>query len=151
MKVPIAQRKKDEEWVDVAFAYDINGILLVTAKVHSNGRIHEMVIAGRDNISKAEQKRQVEELAKLKVTREKPENIALIKAALQLFEESAEVDKIIIARLLIAFEKALASNRLQRQEDTRNDLMELLNAHKMYQDSVLENTFDTDWYHTLVR
>lgn len=148
MELLIASRPKGEEWVDVTFAYDINGILLVTAKIHSTGRVHEMVIAGRDNISKAEQKRQVEELAKLKVAREKPENLALIKAALQIYEESAQEDKEIIAGLIIEFERALSSNRLQRQEYARNTLAKFLNLRMMYQDSLLENTFDTDWYQT---
>lgn len=47
------------------------------------------------------------------------------------------------------FERALSSNRLQRQENAKNKLTSFLNMQKMYQDSVLENTFDTHWYHTM--
>ena len=87
-KVEITPKPSTEEPIHVTFSYDINGILLVLIEVPSKEKTYEMVIAGRDNMSEEEKQRRIKELAKLQVASEDPENLLLIKRAMQIYEES---------------------------------------------------------------
>jgi len=145
-KVEITPKPSTEEPIHVTFSYDINGILLVLIEVPSKEKTYEMVIAGRDNMSEEEKQRRIKELAKLQVASEDPENLLLIKRAMQIYEESTQEQQERIGELLTAFERSLSSNRFQYREAAKKMLVNYLDAYQMHKDSLLENTFDTDWY-----
>lgn len=146
MEIEVSPKPKGEEKILVTFSYDMNGILLVWIEVPSKSRKYEMVIAGRDNMSEEEKQRRIEELSKLKVASEEDENRLLILRAKRLFEETTMEQQERIGRLLYVFENALSGNRLQYREMAKNRLIEYLDAYEDYKDSILENTFDEDWY-----
>lgn len=145
-KVEITPKPSTEEPIHVTFSYDINGILLVLIEVPSKEKTYEMVIAGRDNMSEEEKQRRIKELAKLQVASEDPENLLLIKRAMQIYEESTQEQQERIGELLTAFERSLSSNRFQYREAAKRILVNYLDAYQMHKDSLLENTFETDWY-----
>lgn len=145
-KVEITPKPSTEEPIHVTFSYDINGILLVLIEVPSKEKTYEMVIAGRDNMSEEEKQRRIKELAKLQVASEDPENLLLIKRAMQIYEESTQEQQERIGELLTAFERSLSSNRFQYREAAKKMLVNYLDAYQMHKDSLLENTFETDWY-----
>lgn len=146
MAIPVTPKPKGEERVTVTFSYDINGMLLVTAEVPSQRKQHRMVIVGRDESTEQERINRVRELASLKVEEENPENIALIRCALQIFEEAPLEVKIKINELLIAYERSLTSNRIQIREHAKKNLIAFLSLYKMHEHSMLENEFSQDWY-----
>lgn len=146
IKVAITPKPKGEEEVQVTFAYDINGLLLVVIEVPSTGKSYEMVISGRDDISKEEKEYRIKELAKLQVASEAPENLELIKYTLQIYEELSPDQQEQVGNLLVNFERSLSSNRLQYREMAKNNLVKFLNEYKMQQDNLLENSFEESWY-----
>lgn len=146
MEIDVTPKPRGEEPINVTFSYDINGILLVLIEVPSKAKTYEMVIVGRDNLSEEEKQRRIDELAKLRVASEEPENLLLIERAKQMFEEATMEHQEHIGQLLYAFEQALSSNRLQNRETARKALIKYLDAYEMQKDSVLENTFEADWY-----
>ncbi len=146
MTIEVTPKPKGEEVIIVTFSYDINGILLVWIEVPSKEKKYEMVIAGRDDMSPEEKQRRIWELSQLKVVVEEDENHLLIQRAKKVFEESTMEQQERIGHLLYAFEKALAGNRLQYREFTRNKLAQYLDAYEQYKENILENTFDENWY-----
>ncbi len=146
METVITPKPKGEEKVLVTFSYDINGMLLVTADVPSKGKQYRMVINGQDESTEEERMRRVRELASLKVAEEEPENIALIRCALQVFEEASAEDKEQIGELITAYEHSLTSKRLQVRERAKRNLIACISFQKLRENYVLENEFEQDWY-----
>lgn len=144
LKVDVLSKPKGMESAEVSFAYDINGLLLVKAFVPSTNKSFELVIAGRH--CSGNDKARIKELDSLKPDTEKPENRLLIERARRMYEEFSGKEKEKIWELIQLFEDLLTSNRLANKQMAYARLKGYLDNLEAYSETVLENTFNPDWY-----
>ena len=144
LKADVLAKPKGMEKAEVTFAYDINGLLLVKAFVPSTNKSFELVIAGRH--CSGNDKARIQELDNLKPDTEKPENRLLIERGRRMYEEFSGKEKEKIQELLRMFEDALTSNRLAHKQMAYEMVKGYLDRLEEYSDTILENTFNPDWY-----
>lgn len=127
--VPIPKKPAEEVSVKVIFAYDINGILIVDATCIDNGKTISSVVTSGQKLTEEEKQRRVEALRNMSQNpADLEENRVLIERALELFENSTEHQREIIAHNLTIFERILNSNRLIEIEKSREQFQTFLES-----------------------
>lgn len=120
VEVPLSEQKEDR-FVELTFAYDINGILGVTATVLSTGKKTSIVIEqdGRHR-SKAELLRRQQELEKLMILpQDREENRVLIEKAKSLFAQTTGRRRKELEESLAWFLRELSGNSLIMADKAR--------------------------------
>lgn len=128
LTIDVPKAVKGQEAVDVTYTYDINSLLEVEVKVVSTGHSQKMIIKGQENtMTEEEIAKRMEELSYLKIQpRDFEENRLVLLRAERMYEEALGDRRKKLDRYLQQFEIALRSNDHQEIENTRKELMDIL-------------------------
>lgn len=141
LSVKVPKKKAGEEAVDVRFTYDINGILIVDAKVVSTGESVSKVIS--QNLSEKEIRHKVEELQKLKVhPKEVSENVLVFEKLKALFEEAPTYMREHIYNYIANFEMLLEQQDPRRIAKYRRFLEQVMYQVEGYDPFAEEMIFE---------
>lgn len=148
----VIPKRAGEEWVDVYFTYDINGILHVRV-VNARDEKKEILLANQV-LGKAELERCQKEMQKLICPPiEQEANIVLIKRAEEYYEQSTGVKREFIGSLIDWFVTALNSGRIhvvrKAVEEMKRQLacLEIVDSmrEEMLFDGELKINMESDW------
>ena len=116
-RIEVPKLKKGEASIDVEFAYDINGILLVGITSNQTGNSITDVIITNSWLTEAEIARRREELGKLTLSsREDSQVVLLIEWAQRLYEENLDIKREMIQERLIHFISLIENGKNLAQE-----------------------------------
>ncbi len=89
LSVPLPKLPRDRQQVEVRFTYDVNGLLLIEAKILANGKVQSLLIEQSPGAMSADEVRaSLAALDKLKVhPRDQSENVALMERLKRLYEQ----------------------------------------------------------------
>ena len=128
MGVPLPAGPAGEQWVDVRFTYDVNGLLEVEATVGETGDQKRMVIEGNPGVLTKDQiDARFQELASLKLhPREQMENRTILARAERIYEECLGEERHYVAQAVDEFEAVLLTQSPEKIAKVRTMLGELL-------------------------
>lgn len=130
MEIPMPAGPAGEQWVDVRFTYDVNGLLEVETTVGESGEKRRMVIEGNPGVLSSEEiEARFRELASLKLhPRDQIENRTLLARAERIYEECLGDDRAFIAEAVDQFEAVLQTQSPDLISEARGRLCEYLDA-----------------------
>lgn len=142
LKIRIPRAKAGQEKVALQFTYDINGILIVKARVLSTGEEKQIVLSKR--VAGKELEKKVKELSALMVQpKDKPENKELMARLKKLYEEEGPEERKYVEQMIRTFEKLLARQNEHKIEKFRRETQDFLEKRKS--EDVFGEINDFDW------
>ena len=129
LRVPVPPRPAGEVAIDCRFTYDPSGILDVDVTIPMNGTKRNLLIADDDSwtVEEIERRRQALEALKFH-PREDAENVAILSRAARCYESFIGPQRDQIGHWITQFEAALDSQDPRSIRETREQLLENLNA-----------------------
>lgn len=126
LRQPLA--RKEDEYIEVRFTYDVNGILEVTTTLSSNQAVRRLVITGSSNdLTQDQIEAALKKLDDIKIhPREATENRTVLARAERMYEESLGERRTAIEGLIREFESHLLSQDKQLVDQKRVELQEAL-------------------------
>ncbi|WP_189453091.1 Hsp70 family protein [Cognatilysobacter bugurensis] len=130
LEIPVPPGPPDERGIDVRFTYDINGVLQVEATVQKSGIRRELLlIQDGSDLTEAEAKKRLDELAALKVhPREEQPNIAAVARVERLYAESLGDMRAQLQHWLVQFQSVLATQDRAQIDEHRTALLSALDG-----------------------
>lgn len=127
VEVPVPKAKAGEEYVDLRFTYDVNGILEVIVTVGSNKTSERTIINHSDStLSEAEIDASFKKLEGIKIhPRENAKNRELVARLERYYEESLGDQRKYIAEVLREFDLILAKQDPDLAERSRGKFCEI--------------------------
>ena len=127
VEVPVPKAKAGEEYVDLRFTYDVNGILEVIVTVGSNKTSERTIINHSDStLSEAEIDASFKKLEGIKIhPRENAKNRELVARLERYYEESLGDQRKYIAEVLREFDLILAKQDPELAERSRGRFCEI--------------------------
>lgn len=143
--ISIPAAPKGKELVNVTYAYDINGILVVTALVVSTKKLYENIVTQSSQLSPEEIQKKIAFLRSIKLPKDEPENKLLLEKLKRLFMESIGVRRESIESLTNVFSRTLHNGSVLQLKRVRKQIeaaLEQLDKNLMPD----IESFDDDWY-----
>ena len=130
--VPVPKAKAGEQFVDVRFTYDINGILEVIVKVGENGHTEKAIInSGNSRLTDEEISDSMAKLAALKIhPRENEENRQIVAKLERLYEEFLGDHRHFLAAVLKNFEQAMNSQDLAVIDQVKKETIAVIKEYE---------------------
>jgi molecular chaperone HscC len=130
LNIPVLQRKKGEEKVDIRFTYDLNGLLEVEVTAVSTGVRKSIVIEENPGVLSSEEiKQRLESLSNLKIHPfDQVENRTLLARAETLFQEFLGEKRELIGHQILLFSDVLQRQDPRQIEDARKDFAAFLDS-----------------------
>ena len=124
----VPKDKAGEQYVDVRFTYNINGILEAILKVGSTGKTERLVINNSaTKLSDEEIEESLQKLSDIKIhPRENAVNKQLVSKLERLYEENLGDLRAYIGNILQSFENALMTQNNDTIEDARKDVLAII-------------------------
>lgn len=144
--VKIPSRLKGEELINVTFAYDINGILIVEIEVQSTGIKTEIVLEGRGNLTEEEKAKRMDYLRNLKMPEEEPEILLLLEQGRRLYEEISGPDREQLGEIMKHFERTIKSNSILKKQTEKQQLKGYFNYLEEKKAMLPVRKFTLNWY-----
>ena len=109
IEASVPKAKAGQEFVDIRFTYDVNGILEVTLKINGTGEVKTLLINNAsNNLSADEVKKRMKALDSIKILpREQAANKLIISRIDRLYEEHLGETREYLAEILSQFEQVL--------------------------------------------
>ncbi len=128
MTLEVPKGKAGEQFLDVRYSYDMNGLLEVETTVCSTKKVHKKVIEHSPGaLTKSELKESLKKLEKLKFhPREQEDNRVLLAKGERLYETNLGEKREYIAQLMAEFDKILNRQQPLEIKKARQKLDEIL-------------------------
>ncbi|MCQ2555662.1 MAG: molecular chaperone HscC [Clostridia bacterium] len=126
--VPVPSAPKGQEAVDITYTYDVNSLLEVVVKVLSTGVSRKVVVQGGESkLSDEEIEERLKKLSYLKQNpRDDEENKLLLLRGERLYEETVDMERSMIDRAIMEFERILDSQDRDKIKKGRETLSKVL-------------------------
>lgn len=132
VEVTVPKAKAGEQYVDIRFTYDINGILEVIVNVGEDGETKRAIINnGNTHLSDAEIDASMAKLAELKIhPRDNEENRQIVARLERLYEEYIGDHRPFIASVLRSFEQALNTQNIDIIAQVKEDTVAIIKEYE---------------------